>query len=214
LSGESIAAGSDIKIMASDQFHGYKKEKQDDIAVLFIDLGVSSTSFVIFADNSVRFTSSIPISSQALTVAVTEKLGINLDEAEKLKVKYGLTIKEGIKNDDITRAIKPLLMDLASQIKKYISFYQSHSSHDYLSSDNPSYGKIEKIILCGGGANLKGLSKFLMEQIKISVEIGHPFVNIFGNGNCNDIDDQIIINQKMLSFTTALGLALRGVKES
>ncbi len=174
--------------------------------LLLIDLGVASTSFVIFSSNSVRFTSSIPISSQELTHAISNKLGIDLDKAEELKIKYGL-MEEGEKKYNITEAVKPLLTDLVLQIKKYISFYSGHVSHEYFLFDGKSEKKIEKIILCGGGANLKGLSDFFINELKIPVEIGNPFINILGH---NKTVDQM----KILSFTTALGLALRGASET
>ncbi len=188
------------------------KNGQETLPLLLIDIGVSSTSFVIFSRNSVRFTSSIPISSQELTDAISSKLGINLDKAEELKIKYGLN-QEGEKKYNIAGIIKPILMDLISQIKKYINFYYSHVSYEYLLSDEKSYKKIEKIIICGGGANLKMLHNFLVNELsdlKIPIEIGDPFINISEN---NKIVNQIITQQKVLSFTTVLGLALRGASD-
>jgi len=47
--------------------------------------------------------------------------------------------------------------------------------------------------------------RFLSEALKIPVEIGNPFTNILANKG-----KYLIPDQKALSFTTALGLALRG----
>ena len=178
--------------------------------LLLIDLGVANTSFVIFSGNSIRFTSSILMSSKDITNAIADNLGFSLDKAEELKVEYGL-VKEGDKKYNIARTIKPILINLVSQIKKYVSFYHGHASHEYLLSDEGPGKKIEKIILCGGGANLKGISDFLRDELKIPIEIGNPFTNIVGQSKTSC---QIIPQQKILSFTTALGLALRGVSEN
>src|SRR3989344_5502813 len=58
--------------------------------VIFIDLGNASTSFIIFSSGAIRFTSSIPISSEQLTKAIADNLSIDALRAETLKVRYGL----------------------------------------------------------------------------------------------------------------------------
>lgn len=171
--------------------------------VIFIDLGNANTSFIIYCGHSIHFTSSIPISSRQLTQAIAKKLDITPKKAEELKVKYGLTSKRIEKKYDILGAImEPILSDLADQIKKYIAFYKDHVGHQYFSSD----GNIEKIILCGGGANLKELPGFLFDKLKIPVEIGNPFTNITLQ---KPAGKNTIPAPKALSFTTVLGLALR-----
>ncbi len=173
--------------------------------VILIDLGSANTSFIIFSGNSIRFTSSIPISSVQLTNTIAEKLKVSFAKAEELKVRYGLTARKREQNN-VRHVLESVLCDLAEQVKKYITFYQDHVSHEYFPSD----GKIEKIILCGGGANLKGLTDFLFDKLKIPVETGDPFVNIVP---ATSKKQNLISVQKALSFTTALGLALRGVHE-
>jgi len=178
------------------------KDGEDSISTIFIDFGQTKSSFIIFSEKSIRFTSSMPISSNQLTDAIAENLGISFEKAEALKIKHGLNkTEEGEYN--IKEIVDPILNNLVTQIKKYISFYQGHSSHEHSSLD----GRVERIILCGGGAYLKGLTEFMYEELKIPVEIGNPLINISlqkGKKDC------LIPSNKILSFTTALGLALRG----
>lgn len=175
--------------------------------VLIIDFGRSRASFIIFSGNSLRFTSSIPISSNELTETIARTLKIDLPEAEKLKLKYGLEISRGItKNKKIGEAIIPVLTNLIEQIKKYINYYQTHASHEHL----PSNGKgIEKVLLCGRGANLLGLTDFLSAELKIPVELGNPWVNILPQP-LKEVPE--LPFEESLGYTTALGLALRGIK--
>ena len=169
---------------------------------IFIDFGYNSTSFIIFSGNSIRFTCSIPISSDQLTSAISSSLGVSLPKAEELKIKYGLALQSQ-KKYDIEKAVTPILSDLVLQIKKYINFYYGHVSHEYFSSD----AKIEKIILCGGGANLKGMPDFFSKTLSMKVELGNPLINIIPQ---KKNDSNIISKETALSFTTVLGLALRG----
>jgi len=174
--------------------------------VIFIDFSQTKTSFIIFSANSIRFTCSIPISSGQLTDAIAKNLQISRAKAEELKIKHGLVTRKGDKNHAIVAAMDPILSALAEQIKKYISFYQGHTSREYFASE----GNIEKIVLCGGGANLQELPDFLHKKLRIPVEIGNPFIHIAKEAG----GQQKIAPHKALSFTTALGLALRGAGQS
>jgi len=177
--------------------------KADATPSIFVDFGRTKTGFIIFSDHSIRFTSSIPIGSDQLTQAIAAQLHITADKAEKLKIKYGLTA-DGEKEHKIKTATSPILQELVSQIKKYISFHYGHLSQEHLTSD----GKIGKIVLCGGGSNLKGFEDFLCSELKIPVQMANPFNNISQLKRGREIP-----YQKLLSFTTAVGLAKRGASD-
>jgi len=196
--------------------------------LFIIDLGRSRTSFIIFSGYSLRFTSSISVSSQKLTEAISRTLGVDLAGAEKLKLKYGLPVplevkeldeklkkgrplmgrpsKENIKNKKISEAITPVLTDLVKQIKKYISYYHTHSGHEHLVSDGK---EINKVLFCGRGANLKGLTDFISSGLGIPVELGNPWVNILPEP-LKEVPE--LPFEESLGYTAALGLALRGIR--
>jgi type IV pilus assembly protein PilM len=180
-----------------------KKETNSSLLIL-VDFGENNTDFIVFSGSSIRFTTSIPISSQSLTKAISESLKISFEEAEKLKIEYGITGKNvGGQAEKVAQIIEPFLSDLTGQIKKYLNFYRDHSSFEYLLPN----GKTEKILLCGGGAELKGLIDFMSKNLDIPIEIGDPLVNFSARKPKN------IIKENLLSFTTAIGLALRQVDD-
>ena len=120
----------------------------------------------------------IIIFSQLLTEEISKSLKINLQEAEKLKLEYGIAGGSsngdlGVLGEKVFQVITPILEDLTGQVKKYLNFYRDHSSFEYLLGEN----KTEKILLCGGGAELKGLIDFMSKKLDIPVEIGDPLVN-------------------------------------
>lgn len=170
--------------------------------LIVIDFGETKTSFIIFSGDFIKFTSSIPISSQQLTFAIAEALGISNQEAEALKIKNGLLETKKDKYN-IKKIITPILKELAAQIQKYINFYHGHSFHEFAMAD----GKIEKIIISGGGSNLKKLPKFLSEELQMLVEIGNPTINILPQLKKQK---HVISYEQSMSYTTALGLAIRG----
>lgn len=187
--------------------------------LLIIDFGKSTTSLIIFYGCCLRFTSSITISSHMLTQSIAQYLGIDFDRAEEMKLKYGLEVpSRKLKNDSLLRkvfvkgksnifeATKPTLNNLITEINKYLDYYRTHSK-DGISLTKEK--EIKKVILCGRGANLKGLPDFISKELKISVEIGNPWVNIL-SAPLKEIPE--LSFKESLGYTSALGLALRGVK--
>lgn len=181
--------------------------------ILLIDFGATRTSFIIFCSQSLRFTSSISVSSNNFTEIISKSLGVDFAKAEKLKIKYGLEekIKLKIKSEKteikkerskIFESLVPVLVDLTQQIKTYLYYYKTHDGK----SLPPDRCDVSKLLLCGGGSNLKGLPELLSQELKIPVEIGNPWINILGEGKKETPE---ISFEKSLEYTTALGLALR-----
>ena len=184
------------------------KNTVSPIPILLIDFGATRTSFIIFSGYSLRCAFSIPVSSQKFSDAISQVLEVDLKEAERLKLKYGLRGRE--KNEEAKRifeALIPSLTDLTEQIKKHISYYQTHAVHEHLPPDGKG---ISKVFLCGGGANLKGLTDFLSMELKIPVELGNPWINILPK-TLKEVPE--LSYEKSLGYTTALGLALRGIRD-
>src|SRR5581483_6554202 len=77
---------------------------------IFIDFGQTKTIFMIFSDQSIRFTSSIAISSQQLTEAIAKEYSLPFDKAEELKVRQGLLVASD-KKKDIRSAMNPILAE-------------------------------------------------------------------------------------------------------
>ncbi|MCK4454298.1 type IV pilus assembly protein PilM [Candidatus Parcubacteria bacterium] len=214
-------AGLQIKALEVDSIsiaRALIKQGKSSEPILLIDLGATRTGFIIFKNNSLRFTSSIPISGQKFTEAVSRALEIDINKAEKLKIKYGLKGPERIRlkakknekrfkkeiicEERVFEALIPILTDLIEQTKAYLDYYQSHEFSNHL----PKNGKrVERIILCGDGANLKGLSKFLSLELKTLTQAGNPWINI-----SKEIEMSL---EESLKYTTAIGLALRGIKK-
>jgi len=173
--------------------------------LLLIDLGATRTSFIIFSGYALRFTVSISVSSSGFTHLISHKLKIDLKKAEEMKRKYGIRkqTKEGEKLHNI---LFPHLMKLVQHIKRYIRYYQTHITHEHLL---PGSRRIEEILLCGGGALLKGLPEFLTVHLNLPVKLGNPWVNILPQP-LKEVP--LLSYSHSLKYTTALGLALRGIK--
>ena len=180
------------------------KNETSSAPLALIDFGGNNTDFIVFSGHSIRFTSSIPISSQQMTEAISEKLDVDFKKAEEIKIKYGIDRqKKGGETDTASKAMAPILEDLIVQIKNYLDFYSDHNSHEHFSQKMG----ITKIILSGEGVNLKGIGDFFSQKLNIPVELGNPWINFSEKLKKFELPE---VQKKSLSFITALGLALRG----
>lgn len=185
-------AGLEIESIA--QARSFLREADEKTTVV-MDIGDRRTSFSISVGNIPSFTCSVPISAQSLTDAISKGLGVSFEEAEKMKFNSG--IGSIVQNDPIFKAVKPILENLAGELEKSMDFYLAGLGYS---------NAINRIIICGGGANTKGLIPFLSQRLGKLVELGDPWVNIKSEGKLPSIE-----RERSVQFSTAIGLALKGL---
>ncbi len=167
-----------------------KNESQE--SCLIVDLGSKRTSFIITKGNIPFFTSSIHFSSEGITDALAKHFGISVEAAEKMKISKGLENSE--EENSIIGVVKPILENLISEIEKTIDFFENISDGE---------NKIKKIILSGGGANLKGLIPYLSTKLNKEIEGGDPWINLGLNEKLPPIS-----RENSISYSTVIGLAI------
>lgn len=181
------------------------KNEEMPLPVLLIDIGAVRSSFIVFSGRSLRFATSISVSSREFTSAVSKTLLVDRKKAEEFKRTYGLENQDDPTGKQVFQAFIPALTDFMEQVKKYITYYESHTLHQHL----PKKERLRKIILCGGGANLPGLPEFLTRELKMEVVKGNPWTNILPTP-LQELPPLSL--EDSLQYTTALGLALRGMR--
>jgi len=172
--------------------------------LILIDLGAKKTSLVIFSGQTVYFTASLPISNSSIIATLSEKLKIDADKAKQIKIEQGLDYKNPASL--VLQALSPSLNEMTEKIRDYINYYQEHLPVALGTESNT----VNEIILCGGGANFSGLPEFITSKLNLAVSIGNPWVNVF-KGPSPNIPGLPL--SEALSFTTAIGLAIRGLTE-
>ncbi len=192
-----------IEVESQSIVRALVKDEKSDQPVVLIDMGESSVDFIVFYGGSIRFTCSVQISEAQLMQSISDYLKVDISEAKKLKDKYGLTGASGNPDKEAERifeAMSVVMGGLVSEIRKYINFYQEHATHEHLPED----GKIKKIVICGTGANLKGMPEFLAKETGIPVEVGDPFINALPIKKPKNVD--------FFPYAVSIGLALGAIK--
>ncbi len=172
-------------------------KKGDMETYMIVDFGEKRTGIFIVSRGVVMFTSTLDVGGVVLNEMIAKSFKISLEEAEKIKRKYGL--QRNTENKEIFAIILNSVSILRDELAKHFLYWHTHKDEEEI--NNPP---IKKIILCGGDSNLIGLTDYLSVSMKSPVEMANVWINIMDTENhVPDIDFK-----QALSFSTALGLAL------
>ncbi len=173
---------------ASNRLFGYTD--QHKIPTVLIDFGSVATDISVY-DKFLAVTGTVANGGDHITMAISKQLGVTMSEAQIIKVKYGLSASK--KQTEIVAAVKPLLENTIKEIKRMIRYYEERSD---------KHGKIEQIVTFGGGANVPGLSEYLIDNLRVPVRACDPWDNIV----FKHVRPPVAIEQSM--YITAASLAL------
>jgi len=178
-------------------------------SIAVIDLGAHKTSIHIFEGGRLRFSRSILTSGDALTMALTgmirageRDIELNTAQAEKLKREHGIPsvedrgkTGEGIPLSQLAVRIRPVLEKLETEISRSFDYYAFQFQGE----------TITRLLLTGGGAQLKGIEAFFADRFEVRVGFLDPLAPIV-------IEDSLVFSEvdaaNRMVLTVAVGLAL------
>ncbi len=161
-----------------------------------VDFGQTRTGFVIVGKNEVQFATTIKVAGEELEKALMRNLKVDQVQAEKIKKERGFIKSK--ENEKVFNSILPIISVIKDEIGKCINYWDSNFGDNDLK-------KVSKILLCGGDSNLFGFLEYLSYELKLPVELGNLWVNIF---SFEEYIPEIELKDS-LSYATALGLALK-----
>lgn len=165
---------------------------------MIIDFGKTRTGLSIVSNSMLALTSTIEINGQSITDVIVKHFSVSEEEADRIKSENGLVKNEGSK--EFATAMTKVIDTLNDEIKKYVDYWHSRPN-----TSGKKVEKIEKIILCGGSANIAGLPEYMLGGLKIPTEIANVWINAF---SIEDVVPEMNRFQS-LAYATAIGLALR-----
>lgn len=172
-------------------------KKGDMGTYMIVDFGKKRTGIFIVSGGIVMFTFTLDVGGMSLNNVIQKSFNVSLEEAEKMKQKYGLERSE--ENKEIFALLLNSVSILRDEIVKHFLYWQTHKDEE--GKSNPP---IEKIFLCGGDSNLTGLADYISVSMKTKVEMANVWINIV---NTENFVPEISFRQA-LAFATAFGLVL------
>ncbi|OGI75728.1 hypothetical protein A3C67_03005 [Candidatus Nomurabacteria bacterium RIFCSPHIGHO2_02_FULL_42_19] len=172
-------------------------KKGDMETYMIVDFGQTRTGIFIISHGIAVFTSTLDLGGAMLTQMIAKNFNVGLEEAEKMKRKFGL--ERNMANKEIFSVLLNSASVLRDEIVKHFLYWHTHKDEK-----DRNHPPIKKIILCGGDANLTGLPEYFSISIKNKVETANVWINII---NTEKYIPEITFNRS-LTFAAALGLAL------
>jgi type IV pilus assembly protein PilM len=134
---------------------------QPSEAAAVIDVGANATKIAIIHEGVPVFTKDSSLGGVNLTAEIQRHLNLSFADAETLKTgSAGGAIPQEV--NDLTHVFSE---NLAREIKRTLDFYQASSSG----------APVNYLILCGGSAQVQGLSKIIEDMTGLPTQIMNPF---------------------------------------
>ena len=173
---------------------------------VYVHLGQRSSGMCVVHDTQLRFVHAISWGSSRLTQAIAATIGCTPEEAVEIEESGSAMIApngnflwgEGESRRE-TGALMPELERLGREMERLLNYYRS------LFPERSYEGILDRLIISGGRANLKGLHQFFAQLFRLDVEIRNPFQSIETHLSVNGF---AAINGRNHSFAVAVGLAL------
>jgi len=161
-----------------------------DRSVAVVDFGASTTTFSVLRNLKVVYTRDFAFGGQQLTEEVMRTYGLSLEEAGRAKKEGGLPANYQ------TEVLDPFIDDMTQQISRSLQFYLASGS----GREQP-----EKILICGGCANISGAAEVVQSRIGVEAEKGDPL----GQMKISSRARAQAVQRDATALLTACGLALR-----
>jgi cell division protein FtsA len=184
-------------------------DEEKEVGVVLLDVGGGTTDLAVFEERTIRHTAVIAIAGKKVTDDIRKGLGINSEQAERIKREEGWAFVSSVVDNTpivlpgvggrspleidrrlLAQVIQPRMEEIfeiaALEIKR--SGYSKHLSAG--------------VVLTGGGALIRGTADLAREVLGMPVKIGFP--TGFAGGMVREIENPV--------YSTAVGLVLHGLK--
>lgn len=191
----ALGAGFTNQSYEIETFGTIRSVLQNDLApTVVIDLGAITTKVVVVDYGIVRSSHTINKGGQDITTAVSRSYGISFSKAEEIKRKVGFLSELGEK--EIISSISPVVEYIFSDVSRVVLQYQK------------KYGRvIDRVVLVGGGAMLRGLPEVAQKMIEAPIVIGTPFDRLEAPAFLEDV-----LKAAGPGFSASVGTAMRAAQ--
>ena len=185
----------DVEAFALQNIFEFNYEAKDETVAL-IDIGAGKTSLNILKGISSLFMRDVSLGCGQINQKIVSLAGCTPEEAEQMK--FGGQ-SDKISHDDLNDIISSVVSDWCAEIKRALDFFYSTYPDD----------TITKIILSGGGANIKEFRKLLATEASAEVETINPFGKLEVADNLEPAHLEKVAPQAAI----CMGLALRRIDD-
>ncbi|MFZ5570111.1 MAG: type IV pilus biogenesis protein PilM [Thermodesulfobacteriota bacterium] len=168
-----------------------------DECVALIDIGANKTSLNILKGTASVFMRDVSLGCSQINHKIVSQIDCSAQEAEEIKSSEN---QDRMPQEDLNEIVSSVVSDWTTEIRRALDFFYSTYPDD----------QIKRIVLSGGGANIKEFRSLLASQTSTEVAIINPFEKL----NIDEKNlDSTYLNKMAPQAAICMGLAIRRVND-
>lgn len=198
---DTVASFQEVMNLASissdffevETFSSIRASVERDLStVLVMDMGASRTKLAFVDGGIVHDVHIINRGAYDVTQGLVSSFEIPFSDAEILKKKEGMFVQDEAKRENIRKSVDFVLTEAKNAMRQF---------------EQGSNATIDRVVISGGGARLKGVQEYMQEQLNLPIELADPFAKTDAP---EFLRDTLAISGP--EFAIAVGLCLRALK--
>ncbi len=183
----------DVDAFALQNCYEANQASEEDANVALIDIGAGKTSLNILKGNSSEFIRDIAMGCDQINTQIMSAFNCTFEEAEALK--FGKA-PDNRSAEEVADIVNSVVTEWSREVRRVFDFYYASFP------ENP----IDRILLSGGGANVKAFQKLVAEDAQVRVERLNPFTKVRVGAVPGGVEN---LNRIAPQAAICIGLALR-----
>lgn len=155
--------------------------RQKELGVLILDIGSDTTGLLVYEEGELVHLEIKPFGADHITNDIAIGLRIDIDTAEKIKIKFGSCVPDEIRKTEIINLNELGIEGDFNIRRRDVSLIIEARMKEIFSVVNISLDNIGKrgflpagVILVGGGSNLHGIIEMAKKYLRLPVRTGYP----------------------------------------
>jgi type IV pilus assembly protein PilM len=187
----------DVDSFALQNIYELNSAPAENENIALIDIGASKTSLNILKGKTSVFMRDVSLGCGQINQKIASLIDCSIVEAEQIK--FGGQ-SEKITAGDLSDIVSSVVSDWCTEIRRALDFFYSTYPDD----------QIKKIILSGGGGNIKEFRQLLSVETSAEVATINPFEGLYIDENRFDVD---FLKRIAPQASISMGLATRKVDD-
>ncbi|MCR4278604.1 MAG: pilus assembly protein PilM [bacterium] len=194
-------AGLELLALETEVFaHVRSLIGKDRSTIMLVDSGIERTNITVVEKGIPFLTRSIATGGRGVTEAISRTMGVTLDQAETMK-KDIRSLQSTLPGEDLSVILDVLVKPILEEITYTFQLWKDDAKHMRTS------GRIDKIILTGGGTLLPGLTDFITKRTNVNAYLGDPWARVITPEKMRPVLDEVGSR-----FSVSLGCAMREIE--
>ncbi len=155
---------------------------EKEMGVCIVNIGADSTSFSVFADGNICYTSTLAIGGNNISFDISKVFRLPVEAAESLKLQYGYAESKHLKNPDekidIPNSLGNAKKRISLQDLSLVIEARVEEMFEALYSELDQNGLLDVVssglVFTGGSAKIRGLARLAEDMFKLPVRVGGP----------------------------------------